>query len=286
MIISFICIRPKLRTAIMGIGFAIILSWMYINIYASNGIALQSTGYLTALVTALDQDASQEIEVSPAQALIDRMQQSLSSSGVEVDRTSTEEGKASQKTLMLEQLQSNFEYDMSRRGIGEEWNGSSFQVISWHYTKTLGRYFNNPEEITPMVATLRLAIHVVFVGLLGAMLLLLWGSIKTFAPLLAPDYGADRAAGLLCHRLCRLALVVWSQHAGESLFLRKFVLGIQAQANSKNFTRPFMPSAPRPSCVRCVITSSRLYTTPSVTLRRHKAAAASSSSSARALNYE
>ncbi|QKQ27279.1 hypothetical protein [Candidatus Reidiella endopervernicosa] len=47
-----------------------------------------------------------------------------------------------------------------------------------------------------------------------------------------------------------------------------------------------MPSAPRPSCVRCVITSSRLYTTPSVTLRRHKAAAASSSSSARALNYE
>ncbi|QKQ25060.1 hypothetical protein [Candidatus Reidiella endopervernicosa] len=31
-----------------------------------------------------------------------------------------------------------------------------------------------------------------------------------------------------------------------------------------------MPSAPRPSCVRCVITSSRLYTTPSVTLRRHK----------------
>ncbi|QKQ27500.1 hypothetical protein [Candidatus Reidiella endopervernicosa] len=40
------------------------------------------------------------------------------------------------------------------------------------------------------------------------------------------------------------------------------------------------------SCVRCVITSSRLYTTPSVTLRRHKAAAASSPSFARALNYE
>ncbi|QKQ27286.1 hypothetical protein [Candidatus Reidiella endopervernicosa] len=33
--------------------------------------------------------------------------------------------------------------------------------------------------------------------------------------------------------------------SGESLFLRKFVLGIQAQANSKNFTRPFMPAAPR-----------------------------------------
>ncbi|QKQ26719.1 hypothetical protein [Candidatus Reidiella endopervernicosa] len=40
------------------------------------------------------------------------------------------------------------------------------------------------------------------------------------------------------------------------------------------------------SCVRCVITSSRLYTTPSLTLRRHKAAAASSPSFAHALNYE
>ncbi|QKQ25728.1 hypothetical protein [Candidatus Reidiella endopervernicosa] len=68
--------------------------------------------------------------------------------------------------------------------------------------------------------------------------------------------------------------------------MRKHVLGIQAQASGKYLTRPFMPTAPRPSCVRCVITSSRLYTTPSVTLRRHKAAAASSSSFAHALNYE
>ncbi|QKQ25854.1 hypothetical protein [Candidatus Reidiella endopervernicosa] len=40
-------------------------------------------------------------------------------------------------------------------------------------------------------------------------------------------------------------------------------------SKQQNFTRPFMPAAPT-SCVRCVITSSRLYTTPSVTLRRHK----------------
>ncbi|QKQ25933.1 hypothetical protein [Candidatus Reidiella endopervernicosa] len=71
-----------------------------------------------------------------------------------------------------------------------------------------------------------------------------------------------------------------------SRYFAEACFGHQAQANSKNFTRPFMPTAPRPSCVRCVITSSRLYTTPSVTLRRHKAAAASSPSFARALNYE
>ncbi|WP_078484593.1 hypothetical protein [Solemya pervernicosa gill symbiont] len=33
--------------------------------------------------------------------------------------------------------------------------------------------------------------------------------------------------------------------SGESLFLRKLVLGIQAQASGKYLTRPFMPTAPR-----------------------------------------
>jgi 2-methylcitrate dehydratase PrpD len=42
----------------------------------------------------------------------------------------------------------------------------------------------------------------------------------------------------------------WS---GESLFLRKLVLGIPAQASGKNLTRPPMPSAPR----FVLVTSSR-----------------------------
>ena len=36
--------------------------------------------------------------------------------------------------------------------------------------------------------------------------------------------------------------------SGESLFLRKLVLGIPAQASGKNLTRPLMPSAPQTSC--------------------------------------
>ena len=41
-----------------------------------------------------------------------------------------------------------------------------------------------------------------------------------------------------------------TKNLGESLFLRKLVLGIPAQASGKNLTRPLMPSAPRTSCVR------------------------------------
>ncbi|QKQ27855.1 hypothetical protein [Candidatus Reidiella endopervernicosa] len=60
------------------------------------------------------------------------------------------------------------------------------------------------------------------------------------------------------------------QGPGVAIFA-KVCFGHPSPSKQQNFTRPFMPAAPRPSCVRCVITSSRLYTTPSVTLRRHKA---------------
>ncbi len=40
------------------------------------------------------------------------------------------------------------------------------------------------------------------------------------------------------------------RESGESLFLRKLVLGIPAQASGKNLTRPLMPSAPQTPCVR------------------------------------
>ncbi|QKQ26714.1 hypothetical protein [Candidatus Reidiella endopervernicosa] len=79
--------------------------------------------------------------------------------------------------------------------------------------------------------------------------------------------------------------LVKSDFSGSRYFAEA-CFGHPSPSKRQILTRPFMPTAPRPSCVRCVITSSRLYTTPSVTLRRHKAAAASSSSSARALNYE
>ncbi|QKQ27586.1 hypothetical protein [Candidatus Reidiella endopervernicosa] len=63
----------------------------------------------------------------------------------------------------------------------------------------------------------------------------------------------------------------WQQFSPGSRYFAKVCFGHPSPSKQQNLTRPFMPTAPRPSCVRCVITSSRLYTTPSVTLRRHKA---------------
>ncbi|QKQ25814.1 hypothetical protein [Candidatus Reidiella endopervernicosa] len=72
--------------------------------------------------------------------------------------------------------------------------------------------------------------------------------------------------------------------SGVAIFA-KVCFGHPPKQTAKLHATVYTCGAPT-SCVRCVITSSRLYTTPSVTLRRHKAAAASSPSFARALNYE
>ena len=94
-----------------------------------------------------------------------------------VDNTAVE---TSDKKQNLTSLKTNFEKDQERRPASErlDWDGSGSQMLSWHYEKNLGRYFNNPEEIKPMAATMTLASHVVFWGIVAAMVLLVYGARK------------------------------------------------------------------------------------------------------------
>ena len=56
-------------------------------------------------------------------------------------------------------------------------------MLHWHYAKSLGRYFNDPEQIRPMAATMSAAAQVVFWVLIGIMLMLLWGARRSRGPL-------------------------------------------------------------------------------------------------------
>jgi len=194
MLVGFICTKPKIRMLLLTIGFAIIAMWMYLAMFGDDGFQLQSEGYVEALVTSLDQDASQRsIEEPEAEIVIGGiagvLKKSLEDSGVEVILPSVVEmqknksikniKRISGKENMIEQLKITYGIDQVKQGrTYDEWNGSSFQVMSWHYAKSLARYFNNPEEIEPMVKTLNIAIHVAFWGLLGAMVLLVFGARK------------------------------------------------------------------------------------------------------------
>ncbi len=183
MLLGFMCTRPKIRMAILTLGFAGIAVWMYLTLYGENGFELENEGYVKALVTSLDQEASGEAkEGSSGGGIVEMLRESLEKSGVEIkmpeELKKEEEAKArmSEKEKLIEQLRQTYERDLRKGLVSEPWNGSTFQVMAWHYGKSLGRYFNNQKEIRPMVKKLKIAINVVFWGLIAAMALLIWGA--------------------------------------------------------------------------------------------------------------
>ena len=188
MLVGFIFTGPKQRMIVLTVGFTGIAAWMALTVYGENGFNLQNKGYVTALVTAMDQEAtgeSSEPEIVIG-GVTGVLKDSLEASGVEVilpseveaAKKAGTESAGAEKAHLIEQLKLTYDIDQVKSDDMLPWDGSSFQVMSWHYAKSLGRYFNNPEEIIPMVKNLELAIHVVFVGLLGAMALVVFGSRK------------------------------------------------------------------------------------------------------------
>ena len=181
MLFGFMCTRPKIRLGIMGVGFGVIVVWMSFTWYGKDGLKYQNTGYVSALVTALSQDTekeTEEVQLSPEQALIARLKASLEESDAKEDKVETEE--ITNKADMIENLRVSFEKSQERKTAAErqEWVGSSAQMMSWHYEQSLGRYFNEPAQIKPMVDIMATFAQIVFWGIIVAMLVLLFGARK------------------------------------------------------------------------------------------------------------
>ncbi|HFD79777.1 MAG TPA: hypothetical protein ENK05_05195 [Gammaproteobacteria bacterium] len=178
MLLGFAIRSPGLRTLVMGVGFAVILGMMYLTFYGQDGLKYENEGYVKALLTSMDQETSGETGAAEESGIVAALKKSLEKSGIKVGVPEGAAGE-SEKEQMIDQLRITFEKDQQRKGSNERWNGSTFQVMTWHYGKSLGRYFNNPAEIEPMVKTLKTATHVVFWGLAAAMLLLLVATRRT-----------------------------------------------------------------------------------------------------------
>ena len=187
MLLGFLCRKPKLRMIIMSAGFITIAGWMYLTWYGEDGLKYQSKGYIHALVTAMDQDTDKETgsdSLSSGQALIERLKEELGEYYVPPETTKSDKEVAekdrSGKIDNIDHLRGTFEKDMERKAGDERlvWDGSGQQMMSWHYQKNLGRYFNNPAEITPMVATMGWVAEVFFWGIIAVMALLVFGARK------------------------------------------------------------------------------------------------------------
>jgi hypothetical protein len=192
MLVGFMFSRPKIRLVVMSLGFGAIAVWMGLTWYGENGLKYQSAGYMHAMVAALDQDSERDSanKIQIGFGMVERLKDSLEESGVVIEGYSESSGVDdglgdSEKADNIRHLNDTFDAYMKRQSGDQkqEWNGSGSQLMAWHYKASLGRYFNNPAEILPMVKTMGLVGQLVFWGIIGAMLLLLWGARQNKGPL-------------------------------------------------------------------------------------------------------
>ncbi len=179
MLVGFAIRSARLRLPLMALGFAAVAGWMGLWFYGADGLRYQNQGYLSSLASALDQSAEEESKepLSSGQALIARLKAELAATDAESETPEPAAEKPG-KLRYIDSLRVSFEKDQERRPAAERerWSGSGTQMLRWHYEESLGRYFNNPEEIRPMAATMSAAAQVVFWVLIGIMLMLLWGA--------------------------------------------------------------------------------------------------------------
>ena len=172
MLLAYIFTGSKARLAIMGIGFACIILWMGTTLYAENGLRFHNAGFLNNRVTVLGEEVEEDAHLDAGQAIIEALKASLAES---TDETATpaENEDLSEKQGTLNYLESAFEeYQKRQPGEVQEWKGNASQLLAWHYRKSLGRYFNDPAQLDPMVAGMSRAANILFVALVAVMLLL------------------------------------------------------------------------------------------------------------------
>lgn len=180
MLLGFACVNPKVRSLILAGGFGAIFIWMYLTFYGDDGVSLENEGYIFAMVNSMDQDASDKEAGSGSldigSSWLIRMRKELEASGIEVESTTTETEvveEVGDKRRLVDSMQVTYESTGQHSHMQRDaWNGSGFQVMAWHYEKSLSRYFNNPDEIIPMVETLKMALQVVFWAIAAAMIFL------------------------------------------------------------------------------------------------------------------
>lgn len=186
MLLGFMCTNPKIRMLVMSVGFSAIAVWMSMTWYGKDGLHYHNEGYILGLVAALDQDTGKDLDdAGSSGGIIERLKASMANSEGETGIKQKTIDTSSEKAGNIDHLRATFERNQSRQPVSErlEWDGSGSQMMAWHYRASLGRYFNNPAEINPMVKTMSMASQIVFWGIIIAMLVLIWGARKGKGPL-------------------------------------------------------------------------------------------------------
>ena len=178
LLLTFICVRPKVRTGIMVVGFAFIVAWMGFSFYGEGGLKYHSERYLAGRITAMGETEDEDTGeiMTSGEAMIARLKASMAES--EAKMAGAAEGEAavelSERQQSISYLRKAFEQDNSRMStVGQEWKGNGAQLLAWHYEKSLGRYFRDEKVLAPMVSGIVRAGNILFWGIVGVMVLML-----------------------------------------------------------------------------------------------------------------
>ena len=165
LIVGFVIPGKRLRVAVLGLGFTTVAAWMTLTMYTEGGLKHLGRGYVHAMVTSLGADDEKATDES-LHPIVRQLKESLAKSGIGVGGQAVP--TAGSKMELIAVLKNAYERDQQRLPTAEQkpWIGSGMQVFAWHYDKSLGRWFNQPEKNGRYVAAMTVIAH----GLFGAMI--------------------------------------------------------------------------------------------------------------------
>jgi len=174
LIVGFALPGVRLRTAVMGLGFAAIAVWMSVALFAQNGVRYLDRGWVAGLVDSLGR-AEDESSNETLPPVVRQLKESLAKSHIGETPAPKADADASKEQL-IQVLRTVYEEKapVSLTDPVPGWTGRGIDVMAWHYEESLGRWFNEPARNAHLVAIMKTALYVVYVALLAAMLVFLW----------------------------------------------------------------------------------------------------------------
>lgn len=190
MLLAFAAPGRKSRLAVSVAGYGAIAVWMALTLYAPNGIAYHTNGYLEGLVNSLGQDTADKIDDSNLNPIVKQLKEAMA----EVDKKEKADVIATgTRADLIENLRANYSLDNQKKPAAEQqdWTGSGHQVMAWHYDKSLSRWFNIPEKNEPLAAmmdNITVLLSAVIIGFMALMVFAAWSvrSIFYWALVLVP----------------------------------------------------------------------------------------------------
>ncbi|NMD06786.1 MAG: hypothetical protein GYA66_02275 [Phyllobacteriaceae bacterium] len=182
MLLVFAAPGRKSRLVVSVVGYAAVAGWMAMTMYGLGGIQYHSKGYLEGLVNSLGQDTADKIDDSNLSPIVKQLREAMKDIEQKEKAAVVESGN---RAALIENLRANFVLDQDRKPEAERltWNGSGHQVMTWHYDKSLARWFNIPERNRPlaeMMDSIAVLLSAVIVGAMALLIFAAWSVRSIF----------------------------------------------------------------------------------------------------------